>query len=265
MFADARRGTRTTKDTMNITKNRREGRTAVRATSAHLRTKSVAGMTLAFLVGGLSAVSAQAPSRTSDSYDELFQRYLLEARSAAPAAPEIQAWGWMSGLTLDRRARNVNDLITIRVVESITGSGSAEASLTKANDASIGVPKLFGVEKKLPGVVDPANLASVKTNTDFKGGGTTTRAGELSAQMTARVSDVLPNGDLVVEGVREIEINGDRQIVVLSGVVRASDIGPSNVVFSTSIGQLRIRYFGRGLMKDNLKPGWLVRLLNKVF
>ena len=83
--------------------------------------------------------------------------------------------------------------------------------------------------------------------------------------MTARVSDVLPNGDLVVEGVREIEINGDRQFVVLTGVVRAADIGQSNVVLSTAIGQLQIRYFGRGLMKDNLKPGWLIRVLNKVF
>lgn len=102
-------------------------------------------------------------------------------------------------------------------------------------------------------------------NTDFKGTGTTTRAGELSALMTARVSDLLPNGDMVVEGVREIEINGDRQIVVLTGVVRAADVDRSNLVLSTSIGQLRIRYFGRGLIKDNLKPGWLIRALNKVF
>jgi flagellar L-ring protein precursor FlgH len=70
---------------------------------------------------------------------------------------------------------------------------------------------------------------------------------------------------MVVEGVREIEINGDHQIVVLSGVVRPVDIDQNNVVLSTEIGQLRIRYFGRGLMKDNLKPGWLVRVLNKVF
>jgi flagellar L-ring protein precursor FlgH len=76
---------------------------------------------------------------------------------------------------------------------------------------------------------------------------------------------VLPNGDMVVEGVREIEINGDHQIVVLSGVVRPVDIDQNNVVLSTEIGQLRIRYFGKGLMKDNLKPGWLVRALNKVF
>ena len=76
---------------------------------------------------------------------------------------------------------------------------------------------------------------------------------------------MLPSGDLVVEGVREIEINGDRQMVVLSGVVRVADIAPGNVVLSTSVGQLRIRYFGRGLMKDNLQPGWLIRVLNKIF
>jgi flagellar L-ring protein precursor FlgH len=209
-------------------------------------------------------VSAQT-TKSADNYDEIYQRYLQEARAATPANPEAKAWAWMNGLNVDRRARQVNDLITIHVLESITGSGTADSALNKASDASIGVPKLFGLEKKVPGVIDPASLASAKTSTDFKGGGTTTRAGELSANMTARVAEVLPNGDLVVEGVREIEINGDRQIVVLSGVVRTADIGPSNVVLSTSIGELRIRYFGRGLMKDNLKPGWLVRTLNKVF
>ena len=83
--------------------------------------------------------------------------------------------------------------------------------------------------------------------------------------MTARVVEVLPNGDLALEGAREIDINGDRQIVVLTGVVRQADIGPHNVVPSTSIGQLRILYFGRGLIRDNLKPGWLIRVLNKIF
>jgi flagellar L-ring protein precursor FlgH len=218
--------------------------------------------TLAAIPAMLFAQSAVKPT---DNYDEIYQRYLQEARTAKPANPEAQAWSWMNGLTQDRRARSVNDLLTIRVVESITGSGTADAATNKSSGATVGVPKIFGLEKKLPGSVDPASLASAKTNTDFKGGGTTSRAGELSANMTARVADVLPNGDLVVEGVREIEINGDRQIVVLSGVVRTADIAPSNVVLSTSIGQLRIRYFGRGLMKDNLKPGWLVRALNKVF
>lgn len=229
--------------------------------SAKVRSVAMAAMLLATTA---AIAVAQQPIRPTDNYDELFQRYLLEARTAKPAS-EAQAWGWMSSLGLDRRARNVNDLITIRVVESIVGSGTADSQLAKSSDVGIGVPSIFGLEKKLPGAVNPANLATANAKTGYQGGGTTNRAGTLTAQMTARVADVLPNGDLVVEGVREIEINGDRQIVVLTGVVRTVDVPPSNEVLSTEIGQLRIRYFGRGLMKDNLKPGWLVRVLNKVF
>jgi flagellar L-ring protein precursor FlgH len=83
--------------------------------------------------------------------------------------------------------------------------------------------------------------------------------------MPARVVEVLPNGDLVLEGIREIDINGDRQIVVLTGTVRPTDVTRNNIVISSQIAQLRIRYFGRGLIRDNLKPGWLVRVLNKIF
>ena len=114
-------------------------------------------------------------------------------------------------------------------------------------------------------MVNPANLISTNSNTTFEGSGSTSRSGSLTAVLTARIEDVLPNGDLLVQGVREIEINGDRQMLVLTGVVRSADINTANVVPSTAIGQMRIRYFGRGLMKDNLEPGWLIKILNKIF
>lgn len=198
-----------------------------------------------------------------DSYDELFVRYLESARATTnPAGPSI---GWMTGLGADLRARNVNDLVTVHVVESIVGTGTADSSLDKASSGGAAVSSLFGIESKLPSWLDPSSLVGANSKTDFKGSGTTTRAGTLSAVLTARVTEVLPNGDLVLEGAREIDINGDRQIVVLTGVVRTSSINKANVVPSTAIGQLRIRYFGRGLIRDNLQPGWLVRVLNKVF
>ena len=227
-------------------------------------TKPLARFALLALLAACAAPAA-AQSRASDSNDEMYERYLREARAMPRPGEGGRSWGWMDGLAFDRRARSTNDVVTIRVVESITGIGTADSALAKDSSASAAVPKLFGLESKLPNVIDPTALASAKSSTDFRGSGTTTRAGELNALMSARVSEVLPNGDLVVEGVREIEINGDRQIVVLTGVVRQADINPLNVVLSTSIGQLRIRYFGRGLMRDNLKPGWLVRVLNKVF
>jgi flagellar L-ring protein precursor FlgH len=210
------------------------------------------------------ALPAGAPAAVaSDSYDELFVRYLEAARVPAPATgPNI---GWMAGLNSDLRARNVNDLVTVQVIESIVGIGTADSTLDKTSSASASVTNLFGLESKFPSWLDPTSLVNTTSNTDFKGGGTTTRAGTLTAVMTARVTEVLPNGDLVLEGAREIDINGDRQIVVLTGVVRPSSITQGNVVPSPAIGQLRIRYFGRGLIKDNLQPGWLIRVLNKVF
>jgi flagellar L-ring protein FlgH len=133
----------------------------------------------------------------------------------------------MAGLLGDLRARNVNDLVTVQVVETITAQGSADSSLDKNSKGSGSVTNLFGLESKYPGFLDPTSLAALGANTSFKGGGNTSRSGSLSAVMTTRVADVLPNGNLVLEGVREIEINGDRQIVVLTGVVRTADIGPA--------------------------------------
>ena len=200
----------------------------------------------------------------SDNYDELVSRYLTEARKQATGDAPASSM-WMNSLMGDLRARQLNDLLTVRVEESITASGTADSAVSKSGKATAGVPTLFGLEAKLPSSINPSNLVSTTSDTSFKGAGTTTRAGALSARLTARVAEVLPNGDLFIEGVREIEINGDRQIVVLTGIARVADINQANVVPSAALGQLRIRYFGRGLMKDSLSPGWLIRVINKIF
>jgi flagellar L-ring protein precursor FlgH len=230
--------------------------------------RSAAAALGAALIATSALAEAQKPVPQSDNYDELYARYLQSARvTGAPTAGEGRppAVGWMAGLALDPRASRVNDLVTIQVVESIVATGSADSSLSKDSSGSASVSNLFGLESKLPDWLDPTNLVNTESSTDFKGGGVTTRSGELSARITARVIEVLPNGDLVLEGAREIDINGDRQIVVLTGVVRPTDVGRDNVVRSTEIGQFRIRYFGRGLIRDNLRPGWLIRVLNKIF
>lgn len=203
-------------------------------------------------------------AQPTDNYDELYQRYLQAARTTSDAGAGVNV-NWMASLASDTRARLVNDLLTIRVVENISASGTAGSNLDKNSKASASVTQLFGLEEGFPSWLDPTNLVSGASSTDFKGSGATNRTGQLSAVMTVRVAEVLPNGDLVLEGAREMEINGDRQIVVLTGVVRSVDVPRSNVVPSTLVGQLRIRYFGRGLIKDNLQPGWLIRVLNKIF
>jgi flagellar L-ring protein FlgH len=226
-------------------------------------------LVLALMLAAAPAIAAQQkeeapPPKPSDNYDVLYARYLSAAR-ALPVTTTAPDTSWMTGLLPDLRARHVNDLVTVRVVESISALGSADSSLDKNSNASASLTNFFGLESKYPGWLDPTSLAALASKTTFSGGGSTTRTGELSATLSARVVEVLPNGDLALEGVREVDINGDIQILVLSGVVRTADIGPGNVVPSTAVGQMRIRYFGRGLIKDNLKPGLLVRVLNKIF
>jgi flagellar L-ring protein precursor FlgH len=202
--------------------------------------------------------------KQSDNYDVLYARYLKAAREL-PVTASAPDTTWMTGLMGDLRARHVNDLVTIRVTESISGVGAADSNLDKSGSASASLTKLFGLESVYPKWLDPTSLVAGSSNTTFKGGGSTTRSSELTAMLSARVIEVLPNGDLALEGVREVDINGDIQILVLTGVVRTADIRPGNIVPSSQIGQMRIRYFGRGLMKDNLKPGWIIRVMNKIF
>ena len=224
----------------------------------------------AWLVGAAAIVAVtvetgaaqEARKSAADNYDAQYQYYLQAARQMPSADASIE---WMTGLSADRRARGLNDILTVRVVESAVASGSADAQLAKDNSTSGSMSNFFGLESVLPSAIDPTNLVNTESSTKFKGGGATTRSGSLMATMTARVVEVLPNGDLVLEGVREIDVNGDRQIIVLTGTVRAADVRRDNTVISTQLGQLRIRYFGKGLIRDNLRPGWLVRVFNKIF
>lgn len=176
-----------------------------------------------------------------------------------PAAAQTAATpnAWATDLLLDHRARRTGDLVTVQIVESISAVGSADSNMGKASSS----------DGKLPWPI-PSKWSQVlqsSTDTKFTGSGTTSRAASITAIMTARVTERLPNGDLLIEGVREIVINGDRQFVTLSGVIRTADIAAGNVVASAFIGDLRIKYFGQGFMKDNLTPGWLIRFLNKIF
>jgi len=216
----------------------------------------------------LGSARADEKRSSKDDYDAAVARHLQTARALARASAPTSdepSMDWITGLTSDRRASRVNDLITVRVIENIVSSASADSQLDKNSSASASVPSLFGIETKLPSLIDPTNLASTSADSTFKGSGTTTRTSQLTATMTTRVAEVLPNGDLVLEGVRELDLNGERQLVVLTGIVRAQDVRRNNQVLSTQIAQLRIQYYGRGLMKDNLKPGWLIRVMNKIF
>lgn len=202
---------------------------------------------------------------TDEDYEELFRRYMEASHRAPRRAATTGTYGWMTDLAFDHTGRRANDIVTVHVIESTDGTGTADTALAKTGSNLLSLSNFLGLEGRLPSSIDPANLINSLTETDHQGSGTTNRTSTLTAIVSARVAEVLPNGDLVLEGVREIDINGDRQVLLLTGVARPEDIGTDNVVRSASLGQLRIRYFGEGLIKDTVKPGWITRMLNKVF
>jgi flagellar L-ring protein precursor FlgH len=166
----------------------------------------------------------------------------------SPSAPNLF-------LFRDLRARNVNDIVNIVVVENSTASNSANTATQKKGDASITTPNyLFGIKV-------PANPLTLGSATDFTGTGSTTRSGQLNASISARVVEVLPNGDLVIEGRKEVTINREHQILAVRGTVRQYDISAADTVLSTSIANMEINFDGKGIVSDANKPA----LLSKIF
>ncbi len=169
--------------------------------------------------------------------------------------------GYRADLFRDLKARYVNDVVTIRVIETTQAVASADAKNAKASSATAGFDHLFGLEG---GVKELPALVSGKSSSTFEGKGSTSRATTLQTNLTARVIEVLPNGYLVVEGKREIRVNNENQSVYLTGVVRPEDISKNNVVLSSAVAQMSVRVQGRGIASQPIKPGWLYKILNGI-
>lgn len=169
-------------------------------------------------------------------------------------------------LFVDRKAHLVNDVVTIQVVENASASGEANTGTSRDSSIAGSLEAFFGAEKVLknngvnPEMAVKANLAN-----SFDGTGATSRKNSLRATITAVVREVFPNGNLYVEGKKEVIINNERQYIVLSGVVRPEDIGPENSVSSDLIADARIEYSGHGVLMEKQRPGWLGRILDVVW
>ena len=170
--------------------------------------------------------------------------------------------GQYSNLFRDMKARYVNDVVTIRVSETTQAVSTADASTRRSSSMSAGIDSLVGLQN---GVRELPDLISSAGQTRFNGEGSTSRATQLQTTLTARVTDVLPNGYLVVEGRREVRVNNENQTVILTGIVRPSDINRSNVVASSAVAQMSVQVQGKGIVSQPLKPGWLYQIIQGIW
>lgn len=165
------------------------------------------------------------------------------------------------GLTLfsDHRAHGVGDIITIEIVE--VAQASNEASTELKNDQA------NEISASGSGPLDfiPLTGLSSEIKNDYSGEGKTSRKGNLKAKITARITNILPNGNFLIEGTRIVDVNGEKQTTVLTGVIRPQDITPQNTVYSFNIADAQITYTGRGSVQSAQKPGILARIFQWIF
>ena len=170
----------------------------------------------------------------------------------------------------DLRAMRAGDIITILISEKHKGSKSADTSAEKDSTVSngiggtgmgyLGLPGIrLGGEAKRGFGID----ASAKNK--FGGKGATNREDTLTGTISAIVTEVLPNGDLRIEGRREVTVNSERQIMTIAGIVRRVDVNTKNTVQSSAIADAKIEYSGLGVVDDVQRPGWFVRILDWVY
>lgn len=173
------------------------------------------------------------------------------------------------GMFADKRAKRVGDILTIIVQETASVANSERLKTDKASKS--GVTNLADTivrqfANKLPSKLQPVkdlNLNSTGTN-DYTGGGEVKNSQTIATRAAVQVIDVLPNGNLVVEGLREISFSKERQFAALRGLVRSYDILPDNTVLSSNMADARIEIISEGTLTDAQKKGWLLRLNDKI-
>ena len=167
----------------------------------------------------------------------------------------------------DKRATRVGDIVLVKIVESASAETKAETKADKTGENSFSVGAFFGKKKVLglPIPVGGNSVLSTSTKNKFDNDTSTSREVTVTATVAARVVNVLPNGLLEIQGFREIKINNENQLIVISGLVRTRDIDADNSITSDKIADAHIKLIGRGILSEKQRPGWLTRILDYVW
>ena len=172
-------------------------------------------------------------------------------------------------LYADNRARRVGDIVMVKIVENAKSKSKVDTTANRETTNSFGVSAAFGHSvvgiSPLQGTVRTDPLLASTSTSELQSTGETKRENYVTATIGARVCQVLPGGLLQLQGAREIRVNEETQYMVVSGIVRARDVASDNSVESTQLADSRIEYYGRGVLADKQKSGWLTRLLDNVW
>ena len=232
------------------------------------------------MVAGAVLILALAASGCATGKPELSSRTPIpspaatSARLRTPSAsPGSLFTQQRSDIYTDLRGRHVGDIIIVEITENAKAKKKADSKAERTNEYEAGIPYLLGYANRLRLGANSAQKDAltgkplVQATFSSKHDATSELSKEdtMTASIGCTVVEVLPNGNMLVRGSREIEVNGETQYIILQGTVRPADVSTRNTVLSTQLADARIAYTGRGVLSDKQKPGWLARLLDHIW
>jgi flagellar L-ring protein precursor FlgH len=185
----------------------------------------------------------------------------LSAALSAQVVPSpgslYSATSHFADLTRDLRANGIDDLVTVLVSDTASAVSSGVSNSSRKASAAASVTGIAGITS--PRL---SNLLNLSNNNQLQGQGQTSRNMTITTTVTARVTEVTPAGNLVIEGLKNVGINSEKQTVILRGMVRPVDLTSANTIRSDQVGNLTIQVNGKGVVGDAIRrPNILYRVL----
>jgi flagellar L-ring protein precursor FlgH len=181
---------------------------------------------------------------------------LVVALGATASSAQIQS------MFADHKANQVGDALTVIIQENASASNQTSTKTAKNNKAAVGSTIAGG--GNVLGFI-PLHSLDSEINNQYTGNASTSRSARLTARMTVTVVGKKPNGDLIIEGVRTLKINGENEAIYVNGSVNPAMVRRDNTVLSSSIADLQIEYTGKGTITQGTRPGVVVRFINWIF
>ncbi|PHZ83338.1 flagellar basal body L-ring protein FlgH [Paremcibacter congregatus] len=226
-------------------------------------------LVLAFTLPGCSAIDrigdiGKAPDLAPIEATRVVPQQALASQHAIQHAPVLQQRHentknslWQVGsknFFKDQRASSVGDILTINITVDDKASIDNQTTRTRSNSDNANAANFLGLESKLgailPDAVDPSALVNMGSSTSNVGTGKVDRSESINLTLAAVVTQVLPNGNMLVQGRQEVRVNFEVRELTVVGVIRPEDISSSNTIEHTQIAEARISYGGRGQLTD---------------
>ena len=190
--------------------------------------------------------------------NNVFILFIVATLSSAGFAQDMRD-NALRSLFSDQKANRKGDAVMIYVME--TSSASNDAKTSASRQGSVGLTN----SGALATTTLPNTSVNLGTTNTFQGAGSTVTNGSMQAKISARIDSIMPNGNMILHGSRTIVVNGEEQVITISGIVRPSDIQSDNSVYSYNISDATISFQGSGIVSRAQEPGWLTKIFHWLF